>query len=360
MKLVFDTLKLLEKTKREDENMEIFSHESFLDIIRKPSLGRPAYAQLPKKIVMSSEMLGLIVGEGHIDDHRFIIANSEEKIILEIFNFLSQFPHKVSAYVEVCTKNTNKNFPNKCKIFWENKLKIKLRSIRISKVYFNTTKSGVLHVELNSGIIARLLAFIVEKGKTMAENNPKLAEGYLRGIFAGEGNVNVKKNDGCVYMLRISAKKKKDRNHYKKCLKTVGINISCKDMPSVSKQEGVKRGWKTTKGRAGAVIISRWNNFVRAIEINLFELHPKKEKLFFNKFKNNKFTKQFLAFEFFIDKEFTQKDAQIRFSLLGRNVNRLKRLCVSGFAQRKKQGKKYVYRLTSKYLSLYTLIVKGS
>ena len=86
-------------------------------------------------------------------------------------------------------------------------------------------------------------------------------------------------------------------------------------------------------------------------------LNEDKKKKFFTHFKNNKFTKQFLAFEYFIDKEFTMKEAQNYFSFSGRHLGRILTLCKQGYITRRKINRvKFGYKLTDKYKELHSLL----
>jgi len=154
-------------------------------------------------------------------------------------------------------------------------------------------------------------------------------------------------------MVRISASKQEERDHYKKCLEKIGIKLYCKDMPTVSKQEAKERGWKTTKGRAGAVIISRWENFLKIFLLDLLNLNKEKQTRFNQYFINNKFTKQFLSLSTFINKDFTMKQVQEYFNLSGRHIDRVLSLFKQRYISRKKVNKvKFSYKLTKKYSDL--------
>ena len=257
-------------------------------------------------------------------------------------------------YLEISIKNKGKNFEIECKKFWENYLKRELKRIRLRKEFNSITRYGTIHLILNNSLIAKLLMEIILLSKAKIENNKPLSINYLKGIIAAEGNINVKKSTNCVYMVRISASKQKERNHYKRCLKKVGLNIKCKDMPTVSKEEGIRKGWKTDKGRAGAVIISGWDNFMKIFVLDLLALHPEKQEKFLKYFINNKFTKQFMDFGYFIRKKFTMKEAQDYFNFKGRKLDRVLTLCKKGYISRKKINRvKYIYKLTDKYTELY-------
>lgn len=210
---------------------------------------------------------------------------------------------------------------------------------------------------LNGKIICNIINHLIKDAKKKIEKNKKLAIGYLKGILAAEGNINVKKSTNCLYMVRISASKKEEREHYKKCLKKVGINIFCKDMPTVSKEEAKERNWKTTKGRAGCVIISKWENFVKILMLNLLDINNEKRLKFIKYLMNNKFTKQFLDFKPLISKKFTMKEAQKYFKFEGRYLNRVLTLHKLGYIKKYEiKPNRFKYQLTKRYLELYKKI----
>jgi hypothetical protein len=265
--------------------------------------------------------------------------------------------------LEICTKNTNKDFIKKSKGIW-NKI-IKVNKIRLRNEFNNTTDKGTLHIIYTNKIFCYILKEILDKSKEIIKNNKELAIDYLKGIIAAEGNINIKKQTRCIYMIRISAKEEKEREFYKELLEKIGIKITCKDMKTISKEEGKKLGWKTDKGRAGCVIISRWDNFLKIFRLNLLELNKRKQKLFLNYFINNKFTKQLLDFDYFINKKFRMKEAQKIFKFKGRYVNRLKtlerlNLVNKEFIKNVGKNKTYSYNLNNNYLEIYNKLNRNN
>jgi hypothetical protein len=130
-------------------------------------------------------------------------------------------------------------------------------------------------------------------------------------------------------------------------------------MPTVSKEEGLKRGWKTDKGRAGAVIISGWDNFIKIFMLDLLKLHPEKQEKFLKYFVNNKFTKQFISLNNFIGREFTMKEAQNYFNFKGRKLDRILTLCKKRYISRRKIDKiRFSYKLTNKYVEIYKKLLQ--
>ena len=327
--------------------------------VGKGMKGNPTQFIFPKIIKIKPSTAGLIVGEGHLGKN-FIFCNSDEKVIKEILRFLFQFNKKLHFVFEVATKNMHPNFINDSKKKWENIIKEDIESVRLRNEFNNTTEKGNIHISLYNTLFVKILKEIIEKIKIEAENHGEISKDYLRGILAAEGNINVKgTTTNCLYMVRISASKQKERDHYKKCLEKIGIKISCKDMPTISPEEGIKLGWKTDKGRAGAVIISRWENFVKVLKLGLLNLHNEKKIKFLKYFRNNKFTKQFLDFACFIKKEFTMKQAQNYFKFKGRHLKRVLTLYKKGYISRRKINRRdYVYKLTKEYMRLYNKFIE--
>jgi hypothetical protein len=361
--LNFNTKKIIQEIQSTKEKYKILPKDNLLQVnkIYLNKKGRPFYANLPKEIRISPEAVGLIVGEGYLGGRSFVFANSNENAIDLVLNFLRQFKTPLRIYLEISTKNVSKNFIKKSQSFWESHLNIKLDRIREREEFKNITKNGTIHVCLNGKILCQVIEKIILLSKKKIEKSRILSIDYLKGIIAAEGNINVKKTTNCLYMVRISASKPEEREHYKRCLNKIGINVSCNDMPTISPEEGINRGWKTTRGRAGAVIISRWENFVKIFEFNLLEINKDKEEKFMQSFNNNKFTKQFLDFKYFINKEFTMKEAQTYFGFKGRHVNRVLTLYKEGYISRKKISKnKFKYKLTDRYLALYNKLKSTS
>jgi len=357
--LIFNTPNLIKNLKLIKDYYKIDKTKDGLLITKDHKfgrIGRPYSIILPNKIKISPEVVGLFVGEGYNNDSSIIFANSNEIAIDKFLDFIKQFNLRINFYLEISIKNKSKKFIQESVNFWEDHLGIKLKRIRLRKEFNSITKHGTIHVGVNNSFLSKMFKQIINISKIRVEKSKTLAIDYIKGIIAAEGNVNIKKITNCVYMVRISASKEEERTHYKRCLERIGIKIFCKDMPTISKQEGRLKGWKTDKGRAGAVIISRWDNFIKILNMDLLELNKDKETKFFKYILNNKFTKQFMDFSFFIDKEFTMKQVQNYFNFSGRNVDRLHTLWKEGYANKKLRKGVYIWKLNNKYIHLYNKI----
>ena len=354
--LIFNTQKIIKKINNDKEFYEIIREGAILKVTKKyhKKRGSPFSVELPSKIKISPEAVGLIVGEGFIGGRQFIFANSNGNAVDEILKFLSQFRFDLKFYLEISIKERPESYIKEAVHFWESHLNRKMGGVRLRGEFYSITKHGTIHVSVNNALFAKIMKEIISKSKKVIEKNKELSIGYLRGILAAEGNINIKKSTNCVYMVRISASKTEEREHYKQCLKKIGIKKLCKDMPTISKEEGKQRGWKTTKGRAGAVIISRWENFIEILNLNLLEINQDKKEKFEKYLLNNRFTIEFLSFNNFIRKKFTMKQAQNYFKFKGRSLNRVLTFHKLGYISRRKINSiKFVYNLTNKYANLY-------
>jgi len=98
---------------------------------------------------------------------------------------------------------------------------------------------------------------------------------------------------------------------------------------------------------------------VKILELGLLDLNLEKREKFIKSFINNKFSKQFLDFKYFISRKFSMKEAQKYFDLKGRYLNRILTFYDKGYIERKKINKvKFEYMLTKKYVSLYNRIMQ--
>ena len=256
--LVFDSEKILEQICKAPLSFEKVKEGYLMKrMVGVGFRGQKTQFIFPDKIKIKPSTAGLIVGEGYFK-RNFIFCNSNETVIKEIMDFLFQFNFKLHFVLEIAMKNMPKKFINESKIKWEELIKNKIKRIRLRNEFNNTSIQGSLHIALYNSLFPKVLEKILKIIKIKAENEEDIAQDYLRGIIAAEGNINVKSTTtNCLYMIRISAKRKEEREHYKKCLKRIGLNIYCQDMETISPEEGIKLGWKTNKGRAGAVIISK-------------------------------------------------------------------------------------------------------
>ncbi len=356
--LRFDTERILKKICSENPDYSYFKNKHSFNI--KRVRGTVCSFTFPKLVKIKPEAVGLIVGEGFIDNRRFVFANSNDQIIEEVLEFMSQFNIKPKTCVEFAVKNALISFVDDGKKFWELLLDYKVDHVRLRKEFFNTTKYGTLHLCYHNVFLSKALRIIVNSSKTMASQSKNIAIGYVRGLIAAEGNINIKKQTKCVYQIRISAKEKSEREHYKKCLNVIGIKIYCKDMPTIDKDDPVTANWKTKKGRAGAIILSRWDNFLKIFMLDLLSLHRAKEDRFCAFFRNNLFTQCFFEMAEFRNKVFTLDNIRKKLNLRKKPTRRINTMINRHFVKRISRVLPYRHRLTEDYEKVYRKFVDYS
>ncbi len=259
----------------------------FIAVWRFNKRGSVFFSLLPKTISTDADFfqaMGAFKGEMLTSGgNAFVFANSNPVLVNLTTNFLKKLgasPSEISYYLEVCGSHPEVSDAVK---WWRSrlteKLPVKLR-VRLRPEFAAGKKRGTLHVIYNDRLFREVVEALLRYAEKTAERDAAAAAEYLKGLIAAEGNVNTKKRTRRLYMVRISAKKRSDRIHYKKVLETVGLNITARDMPSVSGKEGVRRGWKTRYGRAGCVIITKVRDFTKLFELNAFELDDEKRVKF--------------------------------------------------------------------------------
>ncbi len=259
------------------------------------------------------------------------------------------------------------NFVKRSKNQWEKAINRKIKHIRIRKEFNNTTKKGTLHIKCYNSCFAKVLKTIFKNMKKKVELDKDLTKEYIKGILAAEGNINVKSTTtNCLYLVRISAKKKEEREHYKRCLEKIGIKIYCKDMSTIDKNDERTKNWKTKKGRSGAVLINRWLNFYKIFLMDLLDIHEDKKRKFIKHFLYNKTTKWLLEFkELSSEKWFRMKDLKEKFNLVRQPSDRVNRMLELKFLVKKKINQSkirpvYAYRLTEKYFEFINKLLDNS
>lgn len=367
MDIDYKTENLLEKVCR-TQPYNYFKKENKLTMKRiiKNYKGRNVEFDFPIYIKINPSTAGLIVGEGYIDERQFVFANSNEKAIKSVLEFLSQFNiNNIKFTLELSIKNMKNDFIEKSRTKWENIIHDRITKIRLRKEFNNTTEKGTLHLRYHNSCFAKVLKVIIEDAKRKAESNKNIAKEYIKGVLAAEGNINVKKKTRCLYLVRISAKKKRERVHYKKCLKKIGIKIYCKDMPTVNKCDPRTLTWKTKKGRGGAVLINRWMNFYKILSIGLLDLHKDKKEKFIKHFLYNKTTKWLLEFKNLPEKWFTAKDFKEEFDLARQPSDRIKKMLELKFLKQKRiksvnKYPRYKYHLMGKYFQFINKLLNNA
>lgn len=107
---------------------------------------------------------------------------------------------------------------------WSKKLKIPLYNFTRISIKENTD-SEYAYPYFNSKILIELLKLLYKKLKSIILKNTLFASAFMRGIIAGEGQVELKPWKTLSY-VSISTANLDELAFYKKCLNTLGINSS--------------------------------------------------------------------------------------------------------------------------------------
>jgi hypothetical protein len=160
-----------------------------------------------------------------------------------------------------------------------NNIKKKLISIGIKEHQFRkgkskliNTKNVLIQLVFHNKLFKVIYLNLLQELKCSILVNKHHIKPYLKGLLAAEGCVRLRKQDNVLNDVKISASKKTTRNFIKKCLMNINI-IPSKD--------------ELTKG-SEAIIIRRYENFLKLREFNALDLHPKKQEKFINGLRNYK------------------------------------------------------------------------
>jgi len=129
------------------------------------------------------------------------------------------------------------------------------------------------HVQIyfNSVVLVELLMNLHEKLKPLILSNINFVANYLRGIYAAEGSVILRRS-GILHHLNVSSKDERMVKFLERCFASLGI--------TPSKYENKSRN----------LPIHGWRNFKRFRELGIHTLHPEKRAKFERGFANYKRT----------------------------------------------------------------------
>ncbi|MBW2984368.1 LAGLIDADG family homing endonuclease [Candidatus Woesearchaeota archaeon] len=216
------------------------------------------------------EGLGLQQGDGTqaLSDVHITFTNGCVDLILHQINWFKNLGVSKNAlriYPEIPKSHEREFQEIKQKIMG---LGINENQFRKKKSFLTNTKNVLIQLVFHNKLFKLVyLNLLYQLNKDILKNRDYIKP-YLRGLIAAEGCVRLRK--GCVVLqdIKISASSQERRDFIKKCLTNLGI-IPSKD--------------ELTKG-SEAVIVGRYENFLRLRELNALHLHPEKRDKFINGF----------------------------------------------------------------------------
>jgi len=247
-------------------------------VLYLPASGKWGGGRESKKVIVKKTMaldelffegLGLWHGEG-AKGKGIYFSNSSAQIVNHFLTFIEEKLglSRVEFKVTVCAPNDDE--PDEIRKRWSEVLRIPADNFTAVCVDPRINRENV-QVYLNSIVLVELLMNLHEKLKPLIESNTKFAAAYLRGIFAGEGSVLLKKS-GVLFHVDFATKDADSVKFYKQCLDFLGITHG----------EYMARSLKfQVYGR---------KNFQRFKELGIHTLHPEKRAKFERGFANYKRT----------------------------------------------------------------------
>lgn len=170
--------------------------------------------------------------------------------------------------VTICTPDSDGHDEIKKK--WSEALEVPLNNFTAASIDFRINKDNV-QVYVNSIVLVELLKNMHEKLKPVIKSNVEFAAAYLRGIFAGEGCVLLKKS-GVLFHVDFATKDESSVRFYKQCLDFLGI----------AHGKYMRRSLKFP--------VHGYRNLKRFMELGIHTLHPEKREKFEQGFANYKRT----------------------------------------------------------------------
>ncbi len=205
------------------------------------------------------EGLGLWQGEGG-KSKGIYFCNSNSHTICHFLTFVEErlgLP-RAEFKVTICTPNSDEHDGIKEK--WSKGLGIPVNNFTAVSVDPRINRDNV-QVYFNSIVLVELLKNMHEELKPLIRSNVEFATAYLRGIFAGEGSVLLKKS-GVLFHVDFATKDEKAVEFYKQCLDCLGI----------AHGKYIRRSLKFP--------IHGYKNLKRFKELGIHTLHPEKREKF--------------------------------------------------------------------------------
>lgn len=242
--------------------------------------GQIRFIILPKKIEIGNnflEMIGLLDGEmckkkNKTGGSALKISNATPSIICHILNQFETYfripKESWTASLTINAKEIQNSEEKNLRDYWSKITKINLKRFTkttIQKKYRSKfSDNGIIQIRFSNTLFFLLLLEIMKKIRGKILLNKKHCEAYLRGLAAAEGGIIKRKNK--LRMVQFGGVNKKDKDFYTKCLYKIGIN--------------------TVKEYPNRVETYSLINFILLKKINIFKLHPRRNKHFLNSLTN--------------------------------------------------------------------------
>ena len=233
-----------------------------------------------------AELMGFYFGDGSTSQNiaSFRLTNSEPSVLNYCLNILEEIGINRKSFKGQIIYSTNKelteDIKSRCINFWSKSLRISKEnvvSVTKAKNIRETLEHGSARIFIDNTVLVEIFLQGLLKGILQKIINPhtlidkKLLEGFIRGLLAAEGSVNLNKN-GSVVKIGISYDPHSNELElYKNLLKNLKINYG------------------GTKGNE--LYIYGFNNIKKFYEINAFKMHKSRNQKFISGILNHKYFK---------------------------------------------------------------------
>jgi hypothetical protein len=232
-----------------------------------------------------SELLGFYFGDGTTCEsiRSFRLTNCEPSTLTHCLQLLDEMNiNKTQFKIQVIystNREIDQQITDRCINFWSKTLKINKKQI-VSVTKANAIQEGLLYGSAricfdNSAFVEIMLhgvlPSVIKTIKTpRSEADYKLLKGFLRGLFAAEGSVNLNKNGSVVKIGMAFDPHSTELDLYKILLKNIDVNLG--------------------KTKGNELYIYNYKNIKRLHNIDAFAMHRKRNRKFQKGFKTHKFT----------------------------------------------------------------------
>ncbi|MFP4524568.1 MAG: LAGLIDADG family homing endonuclease [Candidatus Woesearchaeota archaeon] len=232
---------------------------------------------IPARLKIEEEFMvavGMILGDGKLSaDIRHVgFSSIDSEMIVRVLKF---YRERFLIGLEHFTITIRcKEYEEGLLEEWAATLGVPVEKLKLHET--SRTRRPSCEIQLSSTIFRRIFGNLISElmnGDFLKEKT--LRRGFLRGLFAAEGNVGI--NDKRNYIVSIQF-----------CLGSHEKNLACL-LKKALHMEGIKHN-QTVSGSSLIIRMTSWENYHKCWKINLFSANKRKEIRFLNKLQRTRFS----------------------------------------------------------------------
>jgi len=222
-----------------------------------------------------AEAIGLYLGDGTMniqDKNHVSFINIDSDVVSFILDFFkNKFKIKISDITFLI--NYSKGEPKILKEKWSKILGIPKNKFRVRKSERNRNESVL--IQINGRIFSIIFKNLIIKLLPAIQKNINLRKGFLRGYFASDGGIGVKKDPSRLNIVQINFNYNPKteiwlRDYVLECLEF----------------ERIKNISYVENGTEGYITVYNWKNYLKFWKMKLFERNERKKEKFFKVIKD--------------------------------------------------------------------------